>query len=243
VLAPCDTRDPFSAFQKLRSLLEDISPNSPKKQLSIAEQRASLRLLDIIEPFLSSTPSQKNLISQPTEILDEIAFHVETESDLLAFALSCLRMYRVITPRHLEYRLVRAKISSVEVWKHLIDNEPLARGIRRLEVLDARSTEQEIFPFSVVSDVKVEIDPLNIHEQREALFIKALSSLTALTNFVWGSSHSPINMEHLWDLLVRCEYLKVVEIMNSQLFTGESKDRSMSVSWVSANLGASLQIV
>lgn len=183
-----------------------------------SEHKLTLQLLDIVEPFIGATPYRKELINQPNEVLDEIAFHVDSKRDLLAFALTCERMYRVIHPRHFEYRVIRARITSLAVWQHLVDNRALARGVRQLEILDSRSTDIEITP-SQIGD-SPEVDPLNVHAQREVLFLKAIAALPTLTNFTWSCSRSLIDVESLWDTLISCRSLTSVEILDSSVFSG-----------------------
>jgi hypothetical protein len=173
-----------------------------------------------LEPFIGATPYRKELINQPNEVLDEIAFHIASRRDLLAFSLTCDRMYRIIHPRHFEYRVIRARLSSTEVWQHLIDNRALARGVRRLEVMDTRTAEPEIVP-SIV-ERSHDREPLDINSQREALVLKTIASLPTLTDFSWSSSRSLVNFDGLWENLVFCENLQTVEINDSAMFASNS---------------------
>jgi hypothetical protein len=226
-LEACSSRDPFAAMQGLRYLLEGIG--SSKKGMSPSEHQLTLRLLDIVEPFIGATPYRKELINQPNEVLDEIAFHIDSKRDLLAFALTCDRMYRVIHPRHFEYRVVRARISSTAVWQHLLDNRALARGVRQLEVLDSRSHESEIVP-SHIGQAPA-LDPLDLHTAREELVLRALGALPTLISFTWSCSRSLMNVDALWNTLVSCSSLAAVEIVDNAVFTSatEALPRQLAV--------------
>ena len=66
-------------------------------------------------------------------------------------------MYGVIFPRHFEYRVVRCKISNIAVWGHFARNRALAANVRRLEILDERSTEALRIPSDILaSDTELE---------------------------------------------------------------------------------------
>jgi hypothetical protein len=152
----------------------------------------------------------------------QIVFHIDSKRDLLAFALTCERMYRVIHPRHYEYRSIRAKISSISVWKHITDNKALARGVRRLEVMDERSSEPQIVPSDVVPYCEPGV--VDIHKHHEQFFLRALDSLPTIISFIWGCTHSPVAFEKLWDSLVTHETLQHVEIADNLAFSAPTQD-------------------
>ncbi|KZS97422.1 hypothetical protein SISNIDRAFT_406175, partial [Sistotremastrum niveocremeum HHB9708] len=221
-LSAHNPRDPYSAFQNLRTLLDGIKTS--KHGMTPEEHRLSLHLLGIVEPFVGSSPNRKNLISQPYEILDEIVFHIDSKKDLLSFALTCERMHGIIHPRHFEYRVISAKISSLAVWRHIIGNKALARGVRRLEILDDRDTRAEVIPSSIKESNEPE-SPYDVHGEQEALLIDALKNLTTLSTFVWSCTHSPICVDAIWPTLVQCEMLKDVQVSDNLLFgAGSSSD-------------------
>ena len=104
--------DPFSALNALRSLLSLLASRGGPCHLKLApaEHTLALHLLSVVEPFVGlapcSCPSRRVLVRQPTEVLDAIAFHVESRNDLLALARTCRRMHAVVMPHHAEYRVV-----------------------------------------------------------------------------------------------------------------------------------------
>ncbi|OCB85043.1 hypothetical protein A7U60_g8000 [Sanghuangporus baumii] len=158
-IASYDRKDPFAAVDALRKLLTTLPTRSGTNQLKMTadEHRLSMHLLTIVEPFIGSSPSPRGLTRQPTENLDEIASYVDSKRDLLSLALSCKRMYGVIFPRHFEYRVIRCKISNIAVWSYFANSRALASNVRRLEILDERSTEIPRIPSDILaSDTELE---------------------------------------------------------------------------------------
>ncbi|KAJ3564163.1 hypothetical protein NP233_g8472 [Leucocoprinus birnbaumii] len=62
------------------------------------------------------------------------------------FGLTCRRLSEVVFPRHWEYRVIKAKISMIGVWKHLCERSDLAANVRVVEVIDERSEKRVVVP-------------------------------------------------------------------------------------------------
>ncbi|KAK1224019.1 hypothetical protein PQX77_013080 [Marasmius sp. AFHP31] len=237
-LSSYDKKDPFQAFNVLLKLIGSLSSRigGCQYKLSPEEHKLSLHLLGIVEPFIgSSAPSRRTLITrQPTEILDSIVFHVESRDDLRNLALSCHRMHSIVAPRHIEYRVIRSKVSSISLWNHLIVNRSLAKNVRRLEVMDERSAECEIVPSGItVSDTDLEstddeIGIGGIHSKQEKFLVGALNRMTHLAQFVWNSNHSPISVDRIWPALLNRPSLRDVEINDNLVFSPLKEDEEDS---------------
>ncbi|KAI5121981.1 hypothetical protein M0805_001814 [Coniferiporia weirii] len=232
-----DRRDPFAAFTALRRLL--VALPASQFRMSPDEQKLAVHLLGVVEPFIGPTPSpaRRTLTRQPVEILDQIAAHVPGPRDLLALALTCRRMHDVVCPRHLDYRVVRCKLSRLAVWAHLASSRALAAHVRRLEVLDERALPgRERVPGEVraASDTEVEEsgDELAVHERQGRLLVAALSRMVGLEVFVWSCNHSPVSLYSIWPTLLKCQTLKSVEINDNQVFgpAPESEEDTPSTS-------------
>ncbi|KAG6916531.1 hypothetical protein DXG01_006472 [Tephrocybe rancida] len=222
-----DRTDPFHAFNTLIKLLGSLPSRIGGCQYKLTpdEHKLSLHLLNIVEPFVGLAPSRRTITRQPTEVLDAIIFHVGSRRDLLALALSCHRMHDVVCPRHLEYRLVRCKVSAIRVWNHLIINRSLARNVRRLEILDERSTEPEIVPPGILAtdtDLESTDDELGLHDKQERFLVSALTKMTALASFSWSCNHSPISIDNVWPTMLRCQSLQEVYISDNLVFSSLS---------------------
>ena len=189
-----------------------------------------MHLLMIVEPFVGAAPSHRNVSRQPTEILDNIAFYVDSKVDLLSLALTCQRMYNVIFPRHFDYRVVKAKVSSIRVWNHLIVHRGLARHVRRLEILDERSPESENIPSGITTtdtDVESTDDELEIHTKQEKLLVSAIARMHSLQSFKWSCTHSLISIAYLWPTLLKCPQLGNVDLNDNTMFLPlEDRDSS-----------------
>ncbi|ESK97444.1 hypothetical protein Moror_17623 [Moniliophthora roreri MCA 2997] len=225
-LSSYDRGDPFHAFNVLLKLLGSLSSRLGNCQYRMTpeEHKLSLHLLTIVEPFIgSSTPTQRTLITrQPTEILDAIVFHVESRRDLLNLGLTCHRMHGIISPRHIDYRVIRCKASSLSLWNHLIVNRSLARNVRRLEVMDERASEREIVPGGITTtdtDLESTDDELRMHSKQEVFLVAALNRMSHLSQFVWSSNHSPISIDGVLPSLLAKQTLREVEINDNVMFS------------------------
>lgn len=231
-LSHYDRLDPFAAFNTLRKLLSLLPTKSGGCQYKMTqdEHKLSMHLLMVVEPFVGTTPSRRSIARQPTEILDNIAFYVDSKRDLLSLALTCQRMHSVIFPRHFNYRFVKAKVSSIRVWNHLTVHRGLARHVRRLEILDERSLESEIVPFEITttdSDVESTDDELEIHAKQEKLLVSAIARMHFLRSFKWSCTHSLISITCLWPTLLKCPQLTLVDLNDNTMFSPvEDQDSS-----------------
>ncbi len=234
-LGSYDRTDPFRAFSVLAGLLGSLASRlgGCQYKLSPEEHKLSLHLLTIVEPYVGGAPSQRTLITrQPTEILDAIVFHIDSKQDLLALALSCQRMHGIVVPRHLDYRVLRCKVSSISMWNHLIVNRSLARNVRRLEILDERTSMDALrIPEGIVgtdTDLESTDDELAMHEKQERYLVSALTKMTALNTFVWSCNHSPISIDNVWPTLLKCHSLSEVEIHDNMVFGPTSGEDSQA---------------
>lgn len=218
-----DRLDPFAALNALRKLLSLLPTKLGGCQYKMTpeEHKLSMHLLMIVEPFVGATPSPGNIARQPTEILDNIAYYVDSKRDLLSLGLTCQRMHSVIFPRHFDYRVVKARVSSIRVWSHLIVHRGLARHVRRLEILDERSLESEIVPSGITTtdtDVESTDDELEIHAKQEKLLVTAVSRMLSLQSFKWSCTHSLISIASLWPTLLKCPQLNLVDLNDNTMF-------------------------
>lgn len=218
-----DRSDPFAAINAFRKLLSLLPTKLGGCQYKMTpeEHKLSMHLLMIIEPFVGATPSRRNISRQPTEILDNIAFYVESKRDLLSLALTCQRIHSVVFPRHFDYRVIKAKVSSIRVWNHLIVHRGLARHVRRLEIMDERSLESEIVPSGITAtdtDVESTDDELEIHTKQEKLLVSAVARMYSLQSFKWSCTHSLISIASLWSTLLKCPLLNLVDLNDNTMF-------------------------
>lgn len=223
-------KDPFLAINTLARLFSLLSSRIGGCHLKLTpeEHKLSLHLLGIIEPFVGSVPSRRTLITrQPTEILDAIVFYVDSKADLLNLALTCQRMHEIVIPRHYDYRLIRAKVSNISVWNHLTVHRSLAKNVRRIEILDERSTAGALVPAAIqVSDTDLEStdDELSMHDKQERYFVNALAKMSSLKCFIWECSHSPISITNVWSTLLSIPSLSQVEINDNLVFNPSAAD-------------------
>jgi hypothetical protein len=181
-------------------------------------------------------PIISGLVYQPTEILDSIMSFLDSKRDLLNVALCCKHLHDVVFPRHFEYRFIRCKVSSISVWNHLLVNHSLARNVRRLEIVDERSSASTaIMPRGMVvprgitkrdTDLESTDDELSMHKKQERYLGLALQRMSGLKELKWSCNHSPISIEHIWPaLLMRCTTLDTLEIADNLVFTSKGPER------------------
>ncbi|TFK70672.1 hypothetical protein BDN72DRAFT_838619 [Pluteus cervinus] len=288
-LSSYDRTDPFSAFNVLLKLLGSLSSRVGALQyrLAPAEHKLSLHLLAIIEPFLGTELSlllppcittnatdgtgpvirRRTLTRQPTEILDSITSHIDTPRDLLSFSSTCRRIYDVVFPRHIYYRVIRCKISSIKVWHHLSTHKSLARNVRKLEIVDERAVVNGSIRGAMAGNgVRVLIPPdiqgrdtdfeatssaashesseddhqrakSRVYAKQERMLIRALGQMSGLEAFVWSCNHSPISVTDLWPTLLKCRDLKSVEVANNLIFKSLEEDNADSTAESSQESG------
>lgn len=217
-----DPKDPVSAINSLRKLLNNTARSRFK--MTQEEHKLSLYLLTVIEPFISasaqgSAEAHRTLTKQPNEILDMIVFHIDSRKDLLALGTTCQRLYSVVFPRHFDYRYLRVKPSSVNVWRHLIAHPLLACNVRELYIMDERSKGAELIPARVNEETDASAHGLEMHAKQQRLMVAALAKMTTLVSFSWACNNSLISFDDVSPTLFTCESLKEVEIMDNIMFS------------------------
>ncbi|KAJ2928194.1 hypothetical protein H1R20_g8911, partial [Candolleomyces eurysporus] len=242
--------NPIGALSTLLKLLSSLSTRVGRCQykLTPAEHALSLHLVSILDPYVyqgaktlstvvsaQTKPIISGLVYQPTEILDSIMSYLDSKRDLLNVALCCHHLHDVIFPRHFEYRFIRCKVSSISVWNHLLVNHSLARNVRRLEIVDERSSASTaIMPRGMVvprgitkrdTDLESTDDELGMHKKQERYLALALQRMSGLKELKWSCNHSPISIEHIWPaLLMRCTTLDTLEIADNLVFTSKGSE-------------------
>ncbi len=223
-----DRTDPFTALNTLLKLFSSLSSRIGTCHLKLtpSEHKLSLHLLSIVEPFVGLAPCRRSITRQPTEILDAVAFHIDAPSDLLSLSLSCKRLHDIVIPRHLSYRVIRCKPSSISVWNHLATHRSLAQNVRYLTVIDERCGASELkLPYGVMgtsdTDLESTDDELGLHAKHEKYMVSALARLSTLNTFTWTCVHSPVAIDQIWGVLQRCKTLREVQISDNLLFAGE----------------------
>ena len=85
-----DRTDPFTAFNVLRKLVASLPTRLGGCQfkMTMEEQKLAMHLLTIVEPFIGVSQSRRSLLRQPTELLDDIIFQLDSKRDLLNLALT-----------------------------------------------------------------------------------------------------------------------------------------------------------
>ncbi|KLO11386.1 hypothetical protein SCHPADRAFT_876960 [Schizopora paradoxa] len=238
-VAAYDRTDPFAAVNALRKLLTVLPSRTGgnKLKLAVEEHTLAMQLLTIVEPFIGLEPSKRrSLTRQPTEILDEVASHVDSKRDLLALGLTCKRLADVVFPRHFAYRVVRAKFSNLAVWHHLTVHRTLARNVRQLELLDERAPASSVaVPPELRHQSDTDLEASSSDEEGTALqdrqmrvFVGALAKMTRLDAFVWSCGHPLVSLLDVWPTLLRwCATLRTFQINDAYIFNSK-KDSDAS---------------
>ncbi|KAJ2917923.1 hypothetical protein MD484_g2482, partial [Candolleomyces efflorescens] len=245
--------NPIGALSTLLKLLSSLSSRVGRCQykLTPAEHALSLHLVSILDPYVyqgaktlstvvsaQTMPIISGLVYQPTEILDSIMSFLDSKRDLLNVALCCKHLHDVVFPRHFEYRFIRCKVSSLSVWNHLLVNHSLARNVRRLEIVDERSSASTmprgmIVPRGITkrdTDLESTDDELGMHKKQERYLGLALQMMSGLKELKWSCNHSPISIEHIWSALsMRCTTLDTLEIADNLMFTSKSSEGNDAV--------------
>ncbi|KAF9486125.1 hypothetical protein BDN70DRAFT_870223 [Pholiota conissans] len=237
--------DPLNALSVLLKLLTSLPARigGCQYKLTQAEHALALHLVGVLDPYVyhgmralahpmggDTSAAFVGLVHQPTEILDAILFHVDARRDLLNVGLACKRLHDVVFPRHFDYRVIRAKVSSIAVWNHLILHRSLARNVRRVEIIDERtsSTTAIVAPRGMLqrdTDLESTDDELTMHAKQERFLATALVRMTGLQEFKWSCNHSPISIANVWPtLMMRAVNLKSINICDNLVFSPRTEE-------------------
>ena len=108
----------------------------------------------------------------------------------------------------------------------------MARNVRRLEILDERSSATTggnfnkgrgiAIPKNILqrdTDLESTDDELSMHVKQEKYLAAALVRMTGLREFQWSCNHSPISIAHVWPtLMMRAANLRVMDIYDNLVF-------------------------
>lgn len=109
------------------------------------------------------------------ELLDDIAYNIDTPQDLLALALCCQKLYQWVVPNHLVVRHIRCDILRKSLWGQLLDTPILISRIYSLDMID--ETRRPPFRISIPSTDLYRV----IHHDQDDSVIKSLRA-TSDTN-------------------------------------------------------------
>lgn len=190
--------------------------------MSPEEHKLSMHLLMMVGPFVGSTPCPgKDKASRlPVELLDEIAFFVDSKDHVMSFALTCQWIYTAIFSAHFNHRVVKAKISSVKVWRHIIANRRLAHNIRRLEIVDERNSGLETVPPNILDvDTQGASGTLDLRAELEKSIFSAIARMQHLQEFKWSCTTSLVPIESLPPTLQKFPQLRFVDLSDNAIFS------------------------
>ncbi|KAF8877831.1 hypothetical protein CPB84DRAFT_1852537 [Gymnopilus junonius] len=254
--------DPLSALSTLLRLLRSLPSRigGCAYKLTPAEHALAVHLVGVLDPFVfrgyrasslvdgggdSGVTASPLLLQQPTEILDSVLSHLDSRKDALNLGVTCKRLWEVVSPRHLEYRVVKAKPSNVAVWAHLVRYKDLARNVRRLEVLDERvvlgntsasltsSTALVRVPKTLLlsrdTDHDSTDDELALHVKYQKYLCAALARTTSLKSFRWGSGKGGaggVRLSDIWAALMKHGKNGAVPLLLDEGSTEEEEEES-----------------
>lgn len=179
-----------------------------------------MHLLMIVGPFVCSTSSPGNISRLPVELLDKIAFYMDSKDHVLSFALTCQWIHDAVFSDHFHYRVIKAKISSVEVWRHIIVNRRLAHNVRRLEIVDERSSEPEIIPKKIIDTGGRNLgDELDFCTEMEKLLVSAIAKMEHLQEFKWSCTTSLVSIKSLLPTLQKFPRLRLIDLNDNAMFS------------------------
>ncbi|KAJ3782931.1 hypothetical protein GGU10DRAFT_362382 [Lentinula aff. detonsa] len=128
----------------------------------------------------------------PLEILDTILSDLDEYSDLIAFALAAKGLYRIVVPRHSEYRVLRIRHRFPGLWAHLARRADLSRNLREIHISQKNDQATlERHPTTLVSSYLPDgmTDPWKEEEGRVQNFLVVLGYMERLKTFQWDFRH------------------------------------------------------
>lgn len=149
-----------------------------------------------------------SLCTLPPELLETSLGLIDKPSDLLALALTCRLLARLVLPRHLCYRELSLYcfVNGHLLWAHLAASPGLARNVRSLSIgTDTRAAVH--VPASSVdcaADLRATFPRYDV-PAAQASFGAALARMTRLQKFTWRSAAGELREDArndwVWPLL------------------------------------------
>src|ERR1700712_1778169 len=76
------------------------------------------------------------LVHLAPQVIDNILSSIDAPRDLNALSRTCVRMHKLVVPRHLNYRCIWCTLpEALHVWTVLSKNKCLARNVRSLRIM------------------------------------------------------------------------------------------------------------
>jgi hypothetical protein len=130
-----------------------------------------------------------SLMTLPSETLEKIASHIESNRDLISLAQVSSQWKGRIIPQHSQYRVIRIRKDRPHLWAHLAGRSDLARTIVAVHICeDMDSTSPEIVPTAFIDDAPEAYTPLVVEEQNIQYMCQAFRHMTRLREFAWSSN-------------------------------------------------------
>ncbi|KAF8308882.1 hypothetical protein DL93DRAFT_2231313 [Clavulina sp. PMI_390] len=156
------------------------------------------------------------ILQQSVETLDAIALEIDKASDLLSLGLTCKAFYALVSPRHIRFRVIRARLEDrrlLPVWDLLARDKTLARNVRVLDIQPTASTNPRfLIPFDkglISASRRISKSRKISRASRynmlahvvENHFAPALTNMTRLISFSWKkvNRENTVRLESLTD--------------------------------------------
>lgn len=131
---------------------------------------------------------QPPLLRLPDEILEEIFSEIDRQADIVAFALASKLCHSIVAPHHTQYRILRVRGTSPDVWAHLARRSDLARNLREVHILEPNNVRAppDRIPTTLI-DGHLDMNLSNADETaRIQNLCRALGHMQRLRAFTWS---------------------------------------------------------
>jgi hypothetical protein len=128
--------------------------------------------------------------SLPIEILDKIAFYVDSHEDLISLALTCWQLKEVVIPDHSDYRMITIQHDMHHLWADFVKSPRVAQHVKALHLYDPDDwTPRPRYLKTLDDHSQGDDEPLRSSKEKEEIKLsnmcQALRNMTALQEFVW----------------------------------------------------------
>ncbi|KAH9479787.1 hypothetical protein JR316_0008382 [Psilocybe cubensis] len=132
------------------------------------------------------------LLRLPDEILEEIVSELDLHRDLVSFGLASRICADLVFPQHTQYRILRMRHSSPNIWAHLARRADLARNVREVHICErSNHYAADHYPTALL-DKQLDGNLDNAEESvRIRNLCKALGHMRRLRTFTWSWMHVP----------------------------------------------------
>jgi hypothetical protein len=109
----------------------------------------------------------------PSEILEKIAFYVDSHDDLISLALTSRKLKEVVIPSHSDYRMIAVQHDNHDLWDHLRKVPRDAQHVKVLHLYDPHDwTPPRRYPKAIDDRRRDDDESIQLSKEKEEIKLK-----------------------------------------------------------------------